>query len=33
MAGRLQALHMLTQHDIVTDIVDFILGNKSPRAI
>lgn len=32
-AGLGQAHYFLTKFDIIVDLIDFILGNKSPRAI
>ena len=33
MGGPLQTHYLLTEFDIVVDLVDFMLGNKSPIAI
>lgn len=32
-AGQGQAHYFLTKFDIVVELIDFMLGNKSPRAI
>lgn len=33
IAGPGQAHYLLTKFDIVVELIDFILGNKSPKAI